>query len=47
MLEITPASTNPEVTDRGLCNIFHTCGRDGHAVTRPKRHNTACYSIHS
>jgi branched-chain amino acid transport system substrate-binding protein len=28
MLEITPASTNPEVTDRGLWNIFRTCGRD-------------------
>src|SRR5271166_3449390 len=28
MLEITPASTNPKVTDRGLWNIFRTCGRD-------------------
>jgi len=28
MLEITPASTNPAVTERGLWNIFRTCGRD-------------------
>src|SRR6516225_7687106 len=28
MLEVTPASTNPKVTDRGLWNIFRTCGRD-------------------
>ena len=28
MLEITPAATNPKVTDRGLSNIFRTCGRD-------------------
>ncbi|MGH7246542.1 MAG: branched-chain amino acid ABC transporter substrate-binding protein [Pseudomonadota bacterium] len=28
ILEITPASTNPEVTERGLWNVFRTCGRD-------------------
>ena len=28
ILEITPASTNPKVTERGLWNIFRTCGRD-------------------
>jgi branched-chain amino acid transport system substrate-binding protein len=28
ILEITPASTNPDVTDRGMWNIFRTCGRD-------------------
>src|SRR5690242_9895233 len=28
MLQITPASTNPKVTDRGMWNIFRTCGRD-------------------
>jgi branched-chain amino acid transport system substrate-binding protein len=28
ILEITPASTNPQVTERGLWNIFRTCGRD-------------------
>ncbi len=28
ILQITPASTNPKVTDRGLPNIFRTCGRD-------------------
>ena len=28
MLEITPASTNPRVTDRNMWNIFRTCGRD-------------------
>lgn len=25
---ITPASTNPKVTDRGLPNVFRVCGRD-------------------
>jgi branched-chain amino acid transport system substrate-binding protein len=25
---ITPAATNPRVTDRGLWNVFRTCGRD-------------------
>ena len=28
IVQITPASTNPKVTDRGLPNIFRTCGRD-------------------
>lgn len=28
LLQITPASTNPTLTERGLTNIFRTCGRD-------------------
>jgi branched-chain amino acid transport system substrate-binding protein len=28
ILEITPAATNPKVTERGMWNIFRTCGRD-------------------
>jgi branched-chain amino acid transport system substrate-binding protein len=28
ILQITPASTNPKVTDRGLAAVFRTCGRD-------------------
>jgi branched-chain amino acid transport system substrate-binding protein len=28
ILEITPASTNPQVTERGMWNIFRVCGRD-------------------
>src|SRR5689334_5505500 len=28
MLVITPAATNPKVTDRGLWNMFRVCGRD-------------------
>lgn len=28
ILQISPASTNPTFTDRGLKNIFRTCGRD-------------------
>src|SRR5581483_4519637 len=28
ILEITPSATNPKVTDRGMWNIFRTCGRD-------------------
>jgi branched-chain amino acid transport system substrate-binding protein len=28
MLVITPASTNPKVTERGLWNAFRVCGRD-------------------
>jgi branched-chain amino acid transport system substrate-binding protein len=28
ILEITPAATNPKVTDRNLWNIFRVCGRD-------------------
>jgi branched-chain amino acid transport system substrate-binding protein len=28
ILQITPASTNPTVTERGLWNIFRVCGRD-------------------
>ncbi|HXH04258.1 MAG TPA: branched-chain amino acid ABC transporter substrate-binding protein [Candidatus Competibacteraceae bacterium] len=28
ILSITPASTNPKVTDRGLKTVFRTCGRD-------------------
>ena len=28
MVDITPAATNPKVTDRGLQNMFRTCGRD-------------------
>jgi branched-chain amino acid transport system substrate-binding protein len=28
ILQITPASTNPNFTERGLTNVFRTCGRD-------------------
>lgn len=28
LLMITPGSTNPRITDRGLWNVFRTCGRD-------------------
>ena len=28
ILQITPSSTNPVFTDRGLWNVFRTCGRD-------------------
>jgi branched-chain amino acid transport system substrate-binding protein len=28
MVQITPASTNPKFTERGLWNTFRTCGRD-------------------
>lgn len=28
LLMITPASTNPKITERGLWNVFRTCGRD-------------------
>ena len=28
MLVITPAATNPKVTERSLWNVFRTCGRD-------------------
>ena len=28
ILEISPGSTNPRVTERGMWNIFRTCGRD-------------------
>jgi len=28
ILQITPASTNPKVTDRGMWNMFRICGRD-------------------
>ena len=28
IVQITPASTNPVFTDRGMWNVFRTCGRD-------------------
>jgi branched-chain amino acid transport system substrate-binding protein len=28
IVEITPAATNPRITERGLWNIFRVCGRD-------------------
>ncbi|MBS3648980.1 branched-chain amino acid ABC transporter substrate-binding protein [Pseudaminobacter sp. 19-2017] len=28
ILEVTPAATNPQFTERGLWNVFRTCGRD-------------------
>ncbi|MDO8876289.1 MAG: branched-chain amino acid ABC transporter substrate-binding protein [Pseudolabrys sp.] len=28
ILAVTPASTNPKVTERGMWNVFRTCGRD-------------------
>ncbi|QND57257.1 MULTISPECIES: branched-chain amino acid ABC transporter substrate-binding protein [Mesorhizobium] len=28
IVEITPAATNPKFTERGLWNVFRTCGRD-------------------
>jgi branched-chain amino acid transport system substrate-binding protein len=29
---ITPAATNPKITERGLWNVFRTCGRDDQQV---------------
>ena len=28
ILMITPSATNPKITERGMWNIFRTCGRD-------------------
>ncbi|ESZ25610.1 MULTISPECIES: branched-chain amino acid ABC transporter substrate-binding protein [unclassified Mesorhizobium] len=28
IVEVTPAATNPQFTERGLWNVFRTCGRD-------------------
>ncbi|RFB78060.1 branched-chain amino acid ABC transporter substrate-binding protein [Methylovirgula sp. 4M-Z18] len=28
MLDISPGATNPKLTDRGMWNVFRTCGRD-------------------
>lgn len=28
MLMVTPASTNPKITERGMWNVFRVCGRD-------------------
>jgi branched-chain amino acid transport system substrate-binding protein len=28
IVEITPSATNPKITERGMWNIFRTCGRD-------------------
>jgi branched-chain amino acid transport system substrate-binding protein len=28
ILEITPSATNPQITERGMWNVFRTCGRD-------------------
>src|SRR3954447_1395718 len=28
IVEVTPAATNPKFTERGLWNVFRTCGRD-------------------
>ena len=28
IIQITPSATNPKITERGLWNIFRTCGRD-------------------
>jgi branched-chain amino acid transport system substrate-binding protein len=28
LLQISPGSTNPQFTERGLANVFRTCGRD-------------------
>jgi branched-chain amino acid transport system substrate-binding protein len=28
IVEVTPAATNPQYTERGLWNVFRTCGRD-------------------
>ncbi|TBW38219.1 branched-chain amino acid ABC transporter substrate-binding protein [Siculibacillus lacustris] len=28
IVEITPSATNPKLTERGLWNVFRTCGRD-------------------
>jgi branched-chain amino acid transport system substrate-binding protein len=28
IMEVTPSATNPQITERGMWNIFRTCGRD-------------------
>src|SRR5262249_3169220 len=38
ILEVTPAATNPKFTERGLWNVFRTCGRDDQHATVSSRH---------
>jgi branched-chain amino acid transport system substrate-binding protein len=47
VLQISPASTNPQLTERGLDNVFRTCGRDDRRPTprawptRPRSSSTS------
>lgn len=34
ILTITPSATNPKITERGMWNIFRTCGRDDQSTLR-------------
>src|SRR5215510_3173907 len=34
-MQITPASTNPRITERNMWNIFRTCGRDDQQGAAP------------
>src|SRR3974390_923860 len=43
ILAITPASTNPKVTERGMWNIFRTCGRDDQQGKRARGYILAHY----
>ena len=37
VLEITPASTNPKFTERGMWNLFRVCGRDDQQGARRRQ----------
>jgi branched-chain amino acid transport system substrate-binding protein len=43
ILEITPASTNPTVTERGIRTLFRVCGRDDQQGAVSVLHNKSAY----
>jgi branched-chain amino acid transport system substrate-binding protein len=43
VLQITPASTNPQFTERGLWNTFRVCGRDDQQGTVAGRYLAKAY----
>ena len=45
VLQITPASTNPTVTERGMWNIFRTCGRDDQQGKVAGDHDSRCTTV--
>ncbi|SMH31918.1 ABC transporter substrate-binding protein [Azospirillum agricola] len=43
ILQITPASTNPKLTEQGLSNVFRVCGRDDQQGIVAGRYIAAAY----
>src|SRR3546814_10096305 len=45
IVQITPASTNPQLTEQGFSTVFRTCGRDDQQTGRASCRERVCQYV--